>query len=260
MLYSNSEYSAFLNNEGIKMKFWKISILAMCLVTNIVYLYFMWDISVLTVVLAFVIFYLSFVIQGAFHEVGHFIGGKLSGHKLVVLQIGRGNLICNRKGKLSFCFRKTRGGQCIMLPPDRVPVKYIAYNIGGVMLNALVALGCIALIFINSRIVTLICIEVVFSGIYKVITNLIPSIKNGAPTDGYVLKLLKKNSFVQRDYAKYLSLYSALFWKEKICIEDYKYEREAVNEASEMLYYDGIEDLLSDLTEDEIEQKMQENE
>ena len=146
-----------------------------------------------------------------------------------------------------------------MLPPDKVPVKYIAYNIGGVMLNALVALGCIALIFINSRIAMLICIEMVLSGIYKVITNLIPSIRNGAPTDGYVLKLLKKNSFVQRDYAKYLSLYSALFWKEKICIEDYKYEREAVNDASEMLYYDGIEDLLSDLTEDDIEPKSQEN-
>lgn len=229
------------------MKFWKTCILAMCLVTNIVYLYFMWEISVLTVALAFVIFYLSFVIQGAFHEVGHFVGGKLSGHKLVVLQIGRGNLIGNRKEKLSFVFRKTRGGQCIMLPPDRVPVKYIAYNIGGVMLNALVALGCIALVFINSRIATLICIEAVFSGIYKVITNLIPSIRNGTPTDGYVLKLLKKNSFVQRDYAKYLSLYSALFWKEKIRKEDYMYEREAVNNASEMLYYNGIQDLLSDL-------------
>ena len=47
--------------------------------------------------------------------------------------------------------------------------------------------------------------------------------------------------------------------KEKICIEDYKYEREAVNDASEMLYYDGIEDLLSDLTEDDIEPKLQEN-
>ena len=153
------------------MKFWKITILAICLVINIAYLYFMWEFSVLNVALAFVIFYLSFVIQGALHEVGHFVGGKISGHRLVVLQIGRGNLICNRKGKLSFSFRKTRGGQCIMLPPDKVPVKYIAYNIGGVMLNALVALGCMALIFINSRIAMLICIEMVFSGIYKVITN-----------------------------------------------------------------------------------------
>ena len=260
MLYSNSEYSAFLNNEGTKMKFWKIGILTMCLVTNIVYLYFMWEISVLTVALAFVIFYLSFVIQGAFHEVGHFVGGKISGHKLVVLQIGRGNLIGNRKGKLSFAFRKTRGGQCIMLPPDKVPVKYIAYNIGGVMLNALVVLGCATLLFINSHITTLVFIEVAFSGFFKIITNLIPSIRNGAPTDGYVLKLLKKNSFVQRDYVKYLSLYSALFWKEKICKEDYIYEREAENNASELLYYNGIQDLLSDLSEEELEPKRQENE
>lgn len=201
------------------------------------------------------IFYVSFVFQGAFHEVGHFIGGKLSGYKLVALQIGRGNLICSREGSFSFSFRKTRGGQCIMLPPDRTPVMYIAYNIGGVIFNALAVLGCIALLFLNSHIATLAFIEVTFSGVFKITVNLTPSIKNGAPTDGYVLKLLKKNSFVQRDYAKYLSLYSALFWKEKICKEDYIYEREDANNASEMLYYNGIQDLLSDLSNDDVTSK-----
>lgn len=242
------------------MKFWKVSILAMCFVTNIVYLYFMWKISVLIVALMFAMFYLSFVIQGAFHEVGHFIGGKLSGYKLVALQIGRGNLICNRGNKLFFDFRKTRGGQCIMLPSDKTPVKYIAYNIGGAMLNALVVLGSVTLLFVNSHITTLIFIEVAFSGIFKVITNLIPSIGNGTPTDGYVLKKLRKNPFVQRDYVKYLSLYSALLWKEKIRKEDYIYDREVVNDASEMLYYNGIQDLLSDLNKDEAEPKIQEKE
>ena len=241
------------------MKFWKICILAICLATNIAFLYFAWELSVLTVVLAFVIFYLSFVIQGALHEVGHFIGGKLSGYKLVVLQIGRGNLICNRKGKLSFCFRKTRGGQCVMLPPDKLPVRYIAYNVGGIIFNGLIIVGSIALLFAKAHITTLIFIEVAFSGFFKVITNLIPSLGNGAPTDGYILKLLKKNTLVQRDYAKYLSLYSALFWNEKICVEDYKYEREEVSDTSEMLYYNGIQDLLSDLTADEIMEKTQEN-
>ena len=147
-----------------------------------------------------------------------------------------------------------------MLPPDSEPVKYIAYNIWGILLNALVALGCIMLLFINSHITTLIFIEVAFAGFFKVITNLIPSIRSGAPTDGYVLKLLKKNSSVQRDYAKYLSLYAALFWQEKIRKEDYIYEREAANDASELLYYNGIQDLLSDLSEDEIEHKIQETE
>lgn len=260
MLYSSSEYSAFLNEEEKKMKLLGNFILAMCLVTNIVYLYYEWEISVLTVALAVVIFCLSFVIQGAFHEVGHFVGGKLSGHKLVVLQIGRANLICNRKGKVSFGFRKTRGGQCIMLPPNREPVKYIAYNIGGVMFNMVVVLGCITLLFIDSHIATLIFIGVAFSGFFKVIINLIPRIRSGVPTDGYVLKLLKKNAFVQRDYAKYLSLYAALFWEETICKDDYIYEREATNNASEMLYYNGIQDLLSDLSDDEIEHSKQENE
>ena len=69
------------------------------------------------------------------------------------------------------------------------------------------------------------------------------------------MKLLKKNTFVQRDYAKYLSLYAALFWNEKICVEDYKYEREEVSDTSEMLYYNGIQDLLNDLTVDEIMEK-----
>lgn len=236
------------------MKFWKICIVVACLVTNMAYLYFAWEISVFTVALAFVVFYLSLVIQGAFHELGHLLGGKLSGHKLVALQIGRGNLICNRKGKLSLSFRKTRGGQCIMLPPNGNPVRYIAYNMGGVILNAFIMLVCVGLLFINLHITTLIYIEVVFSGFFKVIANLIPNIRNGVPTDGYVLKLLKNNSAVQRDYVKYLSLYSALFWEEEICKEDYIYNREAANNASELLYYNAIRDLLGDLNDDEIEQ------
>lgn len=235
------------------MKFWKFSILATCLVTNMVYLYLVWEISILTVALALVLFYLSFIIQGAFHEVGHFVGGKISGHKLVVLQIGRGNLTGNRQGKLSFSFRKTRGGQCIMLPSDSCPVKYIAYNVGGVVLNGVLALMSATLLFINSHITTLIFIGLAFSGFFKAISNLVPSISNGVPTDGYILKLLKKNPLVQKDYVKYLSLYSALFWGEKIRKEDYIYEREVTNNASEMLYYNGIQDLLSDLSEDEIE-------
>ena len=233
------------------MKFWKNSILAMCIVTNLAFLHFSWELSVFTVALAFVIFCLSFVIQGAMHELGHFIGGKLSGYKLVFLQIGCANLISNRKGNISFSFRKTRGGQCVMLPSHKIPVKYIAYNLGGITSNTIVTIVGIVLLLVNSNITKLISIEIVFSGLLKVVINLIPSIRNGIPTDGYVLKLLNNNTFVQIDYVKYLSLYSMLFWNEKFCVEDYKYERE-VNDASEMLFYNGIQDLLRDLTEDEI--------
>ena len=146
-----------------------------------------------------------------------------------------------------------------MLPPNREPVKYVVYNMGGVMLNALIVFCSVALLFINLHITTLIFIEMVFSGVYKVITNLVPSIRSGAPTDGYVLKLLKKNALAQRDYLKYLSLYTALFWEEKVCIEDYRYEREPVENVSEMLYYNAIQELLDDVRRDEIEAKVQEN-
>lgn len=182
------------------------------------------------------------------HEVGHYIGGKLSGYQLVFLQIGPGNLIGSRAGKLSFAIRKTKGAQCVMLPPDKNPIRYRAYNLGGIVCNAVIMIGAFGLLFLKSHYATLILIELFYAGALKVVGNLFPRFHNGTPNDGYILKLLKGKPSVQRDYAKYLALYAAMFWEESVCVEDCFYEREPVENEEELLYYNATQELLSDLS------------
>ena len=240
------------------MKFWKITILAMCFATNTVFLHFRWEVSFFTVSLALVSFYLSLVAQGGLHEVGHYIGGKMSRHKLVLLQIGWVRLTCNRSGRHFFSFNKARCSQCIMLPSGKNPVRYKLYNAGGIIFNVLGTLSAFALLLVDSPIAALLLIEAVFAGGFKIVANLLPSIDDGVPTDGYVLRLLKKNPLIQKDYVKYLSLYAALFWEEKIRVADYNYERDVPNNACELLYYNGIRDLLKELSDGEVDSVLRE--
>ena len=143
------------------MKVIKSIILVSCLVANLAFLYCAWEISLVNLFLAFCIFCLIFVFQGAMHEVGHFIGGALSGYKLIVLQIGRANLTCNRSGEYKLIIKKTRGGQCIMLPPNIEPVRYVAYNIGGIMMNLIITIASVLLLLVDANIANLVFIEFV---------------------------------------------------------------------------------------------------
>ena len=235
------------------MKIVKLSLMAVCIAAVAVFLYFGWEMSVVTVLIALATLCLSCVFHAAMHDVGHYFFGRLSGYKLVVLQFSRFNLICSRDGRFSIAFRKTKGGQCIMLPPDKTPVRYVAYNLGGIMFNILIALASGALLLLNRPIFTLLFIELFFIGIYKICANAIPTMKSSAPTDGYVLKLLRKKPAVQYDYARYLSLYSAMFWEEKIDTKDFTYDREPTDRAEELIYYDEICDMLRELSENTAE-------
>ena len=223
----------------------KLFTILICIITNIAFLHFEWEISLFTVSLSVLIAIFAWPFQSAMHEIGHLIGGKISGHKLVVLQIGKGNIISGTDGKLSFESRRTRGAQCVMLPKDETPLRYIAYNAGGFIANAVVLIMSTALLLVRSNIATLVFIEIFFAGCFGVLSNALPRLNGGVPNDGYVLKLLKNNPEVQNDYAKYLALYSAMFLGEEIDASKFEYEREA--DEAELIYYHGIQDLLDDL-------------
>lgn len=133
-----------------------------------------------------------------------------------------------------------------MLPPNREPVRYVAYNIGGIIMNLIITVASALLLLIDSNVAKLVFIEFVFSGIFKIIANSVPNIVNGAPTDGYILKLLKNKPLVQCDYLKYLSLYAKTYWEEDISVDDYVYTRHEENKDN-LLYYEGIKDLIDDI-------------
>ena len=70
-------------------------------------------------------FCVSFALQIILHETGHLIGGLLTGYKFCSFRIG--NLQLQREnGALRFRRLKLAGtgGQCLMTPPEPVPVRW----------------------------------------------------------------------------------------------------------------------------------------
>lgn len=79
----------------------------------------------------------------------------------------------------------------------------------------------------------------------EIVSNCLPCLNKGIPNDGFIVKLLNRNTEVQKDYVIYLTLYAALFWGEDILVSDYEYQRTTAVNEDELLYYRGIQELLS---------------
>ena len=110
------------------------------------------------------------------------------------------------------------------------------------MFSSLILLLCDSLYY------SLLLIELLCVGMQKVLLNAIPHKMNSIPNDGYIVKLLKNNNAVQKDYAMYLRLYGSLFLNEEdVSLQDYIYEREISINIDEMLYYNEIQNILNSL-------------
>lgn len=181
------------------------------------------------------------------HESGHFIGGAMSGYKLLLLQLGPINIIASKNNSPQILWKWIIGGQCIMLPNHLENVHFKTYNMGGIVANAILMAFSIMLLQLDSFWTSLLFIEFICVGVKKISINAVPHKTNLIPNDGYVIKSLSKNKAVQQDYAFYLRLYGKLFLKEEIVVSDFKYEREITGNENEMMYYNEIQDILSNL-------------
>ena len=226
------------------MKSIKIALFSLYIVFNIVALYLEMKLSFWTICIMLILTSVSSAVHLVAHECGHFIGGLVSGYKLVYMQVGPVNLEVDKSSKIIFSLHSTHGGQCIMLPPKTAVIRYKAYNLGGVYANALISIISVPLLLLDSFYTAIFGAQILLIGIIKIVTNLVPNIKHGIPNDGYVLKLLKHNAAVQKDYLFYLSLYASLFWNENVCPNEYLYVREPAKNEEELLYYNGIQNLL----------------
>lgn len=225
------------------MKYIKVLTLLSCFATNLVFLYFENRLSFMSLVLAFIFYLISSAIHLVSHECGHLIGGLLTKYKLLFLQLGPCNVMM-KNGRLSFSWRKTHGGQCVMYPEQVNGNCYKAYNLGGALANIVVSLLGFLLLVPNTFNFSLLFIEIVIVGIQKVVTNLVPHKTNSIPNDGYIVKLLKNNQAIQQDYAMYLRLYADLFLEKHISINDYQYKRKYVKDAEELMYYNELQEML----------------
>ena len=133
-----------------------------------------------------------------------------------------------------------------MLSPKTAIIHYKAYTLGGIYANVFISAISLLLLLFDSFYTTLFFTQLLFIGIIKIITNLFPTINHDIPNDGYVLRLLSHNAAV---HLFYLSLYASLFWNESICSSEYLYVREPTKNEAELLYYNGIKDLLKMIKE-----------
>ena len=193
--------------------------------------------------IALLFYLLSSAIHLLAHECGHFIGGAISGYKLLRLQLGPLNVVV-KNDKPFLMWRGSLSGQCVMIPKQVITVRFKAYNLGGILANTLIVVFGFVLLLFDSFWLALLFIELMCVGIQKILVNAISHKTNSVPNDGYIVKILKKDKAIQKDYAIYLMLYGKLFLDEDISPQDFTYEREVSKDKDEMLYYNEIQDIL----------------
>lgn len=122
-----------------------------------------------------------------------------------------------------------------------------AYNLGGVIANAIIAALSTLLMLPNNFYLLMMMIELVFVGAYKILVNLIPHKTNGVPNDGYIVKMLDAHIAMRKDYALYLRIYADTFLNKAISPSDYQYERNESLSDDELLYYNEIQEILKSI-------------
>lgn len=89
-------------------------------------------------------------IQTIFHEAGHLVAGLLSGYRFSSFRIGNFMLVKeNEKMKCKRLSLAGTGGQCLMIPPDMIDGKipFVLYNLGGSLMNLVMAASLFVYIF-----------------------------------------------------------------------------------------------------------------
>lgn len=151
----------------------------------------------ISIVINLLFFYFIYAIFVIIHELGHLIGGLLSGYKFSSFRIFSFMLIKeNNKFKIERFSLYGTIGQCLMVPPDLVDGKIpvVLSNLGGVIFNiifGIISLG-LSYVFKNTFLLDLF---LEFLGIFC----LIGAVSNGIPrksklnNDGYNTLLLRNN-------------------------------------------------------------------
>ena len=164
----------------------------------------------------FIEFIVSLVIaaylQIILHEAGHLVGGLLSGYRFVSFRVGSITLVKDGSGKLRFkCFKIAgTGGQCLMAPPENVPLDQIPtklYNAGGALVNLLCAtVSLLLLLFCDGMPMWLryFLAATMAIGFVFALLNGIPLKMGGVANDGYNMLYLNRDKQAVKGFAAQL--------------------------------------------------------
>lgn len=144
-------------------------------------------------------------ISSIVHECGHLIGGLLSKHKLLSIQLGYLKLSRN-KGSIYLGFSRW-DNQCIMIPDKKAPA-FTLYQMGGVLLNFIVAVALSYVGYfhvVHGSLLFLFICALIITGICKIASNGIPIYKNTYPLNDMAYeKVLEKERVTREEYYLYL--------------------------------------------------------
>lgn len=153
-----------------------------------------------------ILFLIAFFLQVMLHEGGHCLFGLLSGYQFVSYRVGNLMLLKeNGKFKIKKFSLLGTAGQCLMAPPEmvdgKIPTKL--YNLGGILVNALVALITLPL-YAFTHVTFFLLLGL--TGIFMLISNGLP-LKSTVATDGYNVLSLDKDPLAVKCFYVQLKVY-----------------------------------------------------
>ena len=157
----------------------------------------------LNMLLGFVLLGISLVLHIFIHEIGHLIGGKMSGYNFDSIRFFNLTFI-KKDGKLMVKKFNIVGapGQCLMSPPKPIDGKYpyLLYNLSGALLNIIFAIVAVVLyvaIPVPSAL-WWVFIPFVIVGIVLGIMQLVPM--QNAMNDGHNVKTLRRSETARQEF------------------------------------------------------------
>ena len=237
----------YLNKEVFNKVMIRFAIPLLIFIINIIFVALNFQHSVFNISLFMVFYAFNSTLHLFLHELGHFVGGKISSYRLVFLKIGPVFIRRDNGGKWSIKGVKGFGGQCVMSPAKGRKQPYVLYNLAGVILNLIFLTGGAYGYFSSEGLWQLFYQQMIFTGLSKVLLNSIPILYNGVPNDGYILRLLHKSQKAKEDYFIYLDLFNAYYYDETIVAEDYSYDREIEGDNDSLIFYNETNRILDSL-------------
>lgn len=159
--------------------------------------------------------YLAVLVQTVLHEGGHLLFGLWSGYRFSSFRVLNFMWIKeNGRLRLRRMSLAGTGGQCLMMPPEPVngKIPVTAYNLGGVAVNALTGLLCLAGYLAGPRTGLGAVAALVFAGIgfLSALVNGIPLRLGAVNNDGYNACSLGRDPEAQRAFRLQMQLNALL--------------------------------------------------